>query len=346
MTTTVITPSDIQANRLPTMPQSTSNVNDSALGRVSEIIDIEKKGLSAIQNQLTDDVDIALDLMASCEGRVVVTGMGKSGLIGKKIAATLSSTGTPAIFLHPAEGSHGDLGTVTRSDVVLAISNSGETPEILAVLPLIKRFGLPLISMTGKPQSALAKASTAVLNIAVPEEACSLGLAPTTSTTATLAMGDALAVVLLERKGFTSDDFAMFHPAGSLGKRLLLKVEDVMASGSDVPQVTENTPFIDVLGEINAKTLGMTTVVDGFGRLIGVVTDGDIRRALTSQPNTIAITMADLMGRQPKTITSNALAVEALAMMEAHKITSLIVVEDDLPVGVIHFHALIREGIA
>lgn len=333
----------------PNIEPPQASAPESALQRVHDIIEIEKNGLTALQHQLSDDVDMALALMHNCEGRIVVTGMGKSGLIGKKIAATLSSTGSPAIFLHPAEGSHGDLGTVTRNDLVLAISNSGETPEILAVLPLVKRFGLPLIAMTGKSESTLAQSASVVLNIAVPEEACSLGLAPTSSTTATLALGDALAVVLLERKGFTSNDFAMFHPAGTLGKRLLLRVSDLMASGNELPAVQESASFVDLLGEINAKTLGMTTVVNNTGELVGLVTDGDIRRTLSEHPNTADLSAHDVMSTSPKTIAPTALAVEALALMEAHKITALVVADDDQPnqpLGVIHFHALIREGLA
>ncbi len=318
-----------------------------AIERVKYVVDVEIAGLHALQRQLTDDVDIALNAMQACTGRVVITGMGKSGLIGKKIAATLSSTGTPAIFLHPAEGSHGDLGTLTKNDVVIAISNSGETPEILAVLPLIKRFKLPLIAMTGKPESTLGKQASAVLNVAVPQEACSLGLAPTASTTATLAMGDALAVVLLERNGFTSEDFALFHPAGSLGKRLLLRVDNVMHTGEAIPTVTPHTSFIDVLSEMNAKTLGLTLVVDYDNTLTGIVTDGDIRRALSQQPDTTELQVAHIMGGAPKTITANALAVEALTLMESHKISALAVVNDaNQPVGVLHIHDLIREGIA
>ncbi len=330
----------------PSATQQTASAA-AAIERVKYVVDVEIAGLHALQRQLTDDVDTALNAMQACTGRVVITGMGKSGLIGKKIAATLSSTGTPAIFLHPAEGSHGDLGTLTKNDVVIAISNSGETPEILAVLPLIKRFNLPLIAMTGKPGSTLGKQASAVLNVAVPQEACSLGLAPTASTTATLAMGDALAVVLLERNGFTSEDFALFHPAGSLGKRLLLRVDNVMHDGDAIPTVTLQTPFVDMLSEMNAKTLGLTLVVDDNGALIGVVTDGDIRRALSTEPNTSTLTVETMMGRAPKTINADALAVEALTLMETHKISALAVVNNaNQPVGVIHIHDLIREGIA
>lgn len=332
--------------------------------RAGEIIAVEKDALNALTKQLNQDFAVAIRLMKQCQGRVVISGMGKSGLIGKKIAATLSSTGTPSIFLHPAEGTHGDLGALTQHDVVVAISNSGETPEMLNILPVVKRFEIPLIAMTGKVTSTLAKQATAVLNIAVPKEACSLGLAPTSSTTATLAMGDALAVVLLEEKGFTEEDFALFHPAGSLGKRLLLRVSDLMHTGDAIPVVQPNTCFVDVLSEMSQKMLGMTLVMDlanelhTHSPLMGVITDGDIRRYLTREGSEEGQAIQSLVaekllaspaGSPPKSIESNALAVEALRMMESNKITTLVVMDENNSqqvVGVLHLHQLIQSGIA
>jgi arabinose-5-phosphate isomerase len=274
--------------------------------------------------------------------------------VGKKIAATLASTGTPAYFLHPAEGSHGDLGLLTRDDVVLAISYSGETSEILAILPAIKRLGLPLIAMTSAPESMLARRSDVSLSIAVPEEACPMGLAPTASTTATLALGDALAVVLLEARGFTPDDFAMVHPAGSLGKRLLLTVSEVMHTGSALPIVTPETPFLEALLEMGDKKLGMTLVMsENRQTLAGVLTDGDIRRALTKPEvkthGVHHLQVEDiLITRQPKTISPDALAASALRLMETHQITALVVMSDDasgVPIGVVHLHDILKQGI-
>lgn len=327
---------------------------DRLIRRAADIIAVEKQALDAITEQLNQDFARAIALMKACTGRVVISGMGKSGLVGKKIAATLSSTGTPSIFLHPAEGTHGDLGALTHHDVVVAISNSGETPEMLNILPVVKRFGIPLIAMTGKPESTLGRQADAVLNIAVPQEACSLGLAPTSSTTATLAMGDALAVVLLEEKGFTEEDFALFHPAGSLGKRLLLRVNDVMHTGDAIPAVSPDTGFVDILSEMSQKMLGMTLVMDTQSRLWGVITDGDIRRYLSRESQgevetsgTIQdVTAQQLMSQSPKSINANALAVEALRVMESHKITTLVVTNNDLVVGVLHLHKLIQSGIA
>lgn len=316
------------------------------LARARQIIDIEIKGLEDIKAQLNQDFLKAIEIIESCQGRIIITGMGKSGLIGKKIAATLSSTGTPAYFLHPAEGSHGDLGIVMKQDVVIAISNSGETPEILNILPLVKRFDVPLIAMTGKPGSTLAQRSCAVLNVAVQEEACPLGLAPTASTTACLALGDALAVVLLERKGFTEDDFAIFHPAGSLGKRLLLKVEDVMQTGINLPIVSSDVGFLDALLEMTSKKLGMTLVVDKNGSVEGVLTDGDIRRALTQYSDVANIPLLNVITRNPKNIDPDALAVSALRLMEQHKITVLLInTPEGKPVGVVHMHDILKTGI-
>jgi arabinose-5-phosphate isomerase len=336
-----------QLSQQPSTPPRTQP-KEAVLARARGIIDIEIQALEELKTQINGDFLKAVEIIEQAKGRVIVTGMGKSGLIGKKIAATLSSTGTPAYFLHPAEGSHGDLGLLTPHDVVLAISNSGETPEILNILPLVSRFGLPLIGMTGNTSSTLAQQSQAVLNIAVSEEACPLGLAPTASTTATLALGDALAVVLLERKGFTQDDFAIFHPAGALGKRLLLKVSDLMHTGDALPIVSTDTPFLEALVEMSSKKLGMTLVVEApSGRMQGILTDGDVRRALTQWDNPKALSLPLIMTPSPKTITADALAVTALRIMEEHKITALVILNDtEQPVGVVHLHDILKTGIS
>lgn len=331
----------------PTQAPQQASPGNALLARARSIVDIEIQALEDLKTQLDDNFVRAVEIMETCTGRVIITGMGKSGLIGKKIAATLSSTGTPAYFLHPAEGSHGDLGMLMKQDVVIAISNSGETPEILGILPLVKRFGVPLIAMTGKTNSTLAKEADLTLNIAVRQEACSLGLAPTASTTATLALGDTLAVILLERRGFTEDDFAMFHPAGNLGKRLLLKVEDVMQQGEALPLVQKNTPFLDALMQVSLKKLGMAIIVDEDGQMEGILTDGDVRRALTRFSDPRSITLPEVMTRAPKQINANELAVTALRLMEEHKITVLVCCQPDgRPHGVVHMHDILKTGIS
>jgi arabinose-5-phosphate isomerase len=286
-------------------------------------------------------------MILACPGRVVITGMGKSGLICQKVAATLASTGTPALFLHPAEGIHGDLGMLMKGDVVIAVSNSGTTEEILRILPVIKRMGLPLIAMTGNPTSALARAGDVFLDISVREEACPLGLAPTASTTATLALGDALAVVLLERRGFREEDFALFHPGGALGRKLLLRVEDLMHTGRDIPMVQSGTPLKEALFEITRKRLGITGVRDEAG-LIGVFTDGDLRRSLEKGFDVLNRPIGEVMSRNPKRILSSNLAAKALQRMEEHTITSLFVFEAEQstdPIGIIHLHDLLKAGV-
>jgi arabinose-5-phosphate isomerase len=276
----------------------------------------------------------------------VVTGMGKSGHIGRKIAATLASTGTPAFFLHPGEASHGDVGMITRDDAVLALSNSGETAEILTIVPAILRLGVPLIAFTGNPASTLARAATVHLDVAVPAEACPLNLAPTASTTAALAVGDALAVVLLKARGFTEEDFARSHPAGSLGRRLLLHVSEVMRTGSDIPAVRADTPLAEGLMEMSRKRLGMTAIVDERGGVLGVFTDGDLRRALDDSVDLRATRMQQVMSRSPKTVRPGMLAAEAINLMETHSITSLIVVDgDNRIVGALNVHDLMRAGV-
>jgi len=318
------------------------------LQRAQDVLNIEAKGILSLVDRLDDDFLRAVELLQGCAGKVVVTGMGKSGHIGRKIAATLSSTGTPAFFLHPGDAVHGDLGMVMKGDVVLAVSNSGETEEILKLLPHFKLNGLKVVVMTGKPNSTLGKAGDAVIDVAVNEEACPLGLAPTASTTASLAMGDALAVVLLEKKGFKEEDFAIRHPGGILGRKLLLRVEDLMHRGDEIPLVKEGTSMKDALFEITSKRLGVTGVIDSKGMLVGVITDGDLRRGLESKgENIFHLEAKDLMTRNPKTIEADSLAAEAVVVMEQRPITSLFVLSNGSrrPIGIIHLHDLVKSGI-
>ncbi|MFM7396104.1 MAG: SIS domain-containing protein [Gammaproteobacteria bacterium] len=306
----------------------------------------EARGVAALEARLGSAFAAACRLCLDCRGRVVVTGMGKSGHIAGKIAATLASTGTPAFFMHPAEASHGDLGMITRDDVVLALSNSGETPEILALLAPIARLGVPLIALTGNAGSTLAREARAHLDVGVAEEACPLNLAPTASTTATLAMGDALAVALLESRGFTTEDFARSHPGGSLGRRLLLRVSDVMRSGDAVPRVGPDTSMADGLLEMSRKGLGMTVVVDEAGRALGVYTDGDLRRSLDRRIDVHAARMREVMTTPCKHIGEHELAAEAVHLMETHRITSLPVVNAaGVLVGALNVHDLLRSGV-
>ena len=315
--------------------------------RAKEVLRIEAMGINALGERLDDNFLRAVDLLYGCQGKVVITGMGKSGIICRKIAATLASTGTPSFFLHAGEGIHGDLGMVMRGDVIVAVSNSGETEEILQLLPHFKVNGLKLIVMTGKLDSTLAKAGDVVLDVGVKEEACPLGLTPTASTTAALAMGDALAVVLLEKKEFKEQDFALRHPGGILGRKLILKVKDLMKQGEEIPLVREETPMKEALFEITSKRLGVTGVVDGEGRLVGVITDGDLRRGLEKQRDIFSLKAAELMTRRPKAIAADTLAAEALAVMEQFPITSLFVLDQQgqKPIGVIHLHDIIKAGV-
>ena len=308
-------------------------------------IKLEAEAVSELTDRIDTNFEQACRLILQCQGRVIVTGMGKSGHIGRKIAATLASTGTPAFFVHPGEASHGDLGMITRTDVVIAISSSGSTNEVVTLLPLIKRLGIPLISMTGNRESPLAKAADAWLDINVGKEACPLDLAPTTSTTVTLVMGDALAIALLEAKGFTAEDFAFSHPGGALGRKLLLKVEDVMHSGESLPRVGEQTALRHALLEMTEKGFGMTTVVNDNDELLGVFTDGDLRRALDNAVDINTATVAQVMTRNCKTISKDILAAEALGIMESTKITALVVEDHQHPVGVLHMHDILRAGI-
>ncbi len=310
------------------------------------VIQDEAKAILALAVQINAQFVHACRLMLACKGRVVVIGMGKSGHIAGKIAATLASTGTPAFFVHPGEASHGDLGMITHQDVVLALSNSGETGEILTILPIIKRLGVPLIAMTGNPTSTLAKFATAHINVAVEHEACPLGLAPTSSTTAALVMGDALAVSLLETKGFTRDDFALSHPGGSLGKRLLLQVSDVMHSGADVPMVLDDALVSSALLEMTNKKLGMTAVVDIEKRVVGIFTDGDLRRMLEKNLNVHTTYIDQVMTRACAVINADILAAEAMQIMEKKKINALLVVDNQQNLqGALNMHDLVRAGI-
>jgi arabinose-5-phosphate isomerase len=319
----------------------------SASRRIAErVLRMEAEAVLALIPRLDDRFDRAVALLFQCRGRVIVTGMGKSGLIGRKIAATLASTGTPAYFLHPAEGVHGDLGMVARGDVVLALSNSGETDELLAILPPLKRLGVPIVLLTGNPASTLARQSDVVLDVAVAEEACPMNLAPTSSTTAALAMGDALAMALLERRQLRPEDFAALHPRGHLGWRTLFRVADLMHTGDEVPVVHADTPMRDVIEEMTRKRLGMTTVVDDEGRLVGVITDGDLRRAHLRPEPIVTLRAGQVATRAPKTVDGAELAVTALQLMERFLITSLIIVDAERrPVGVIHMHDILRAKI-
>jgi arabinose-5-phosphate isomerase len=312
------------------------------------VLRIEAEAILALIERLDDNFNRAVEMILACPGRVVVTGMGKSGLICQKIASTMASTGTPTLFLHPAEGIHGDLGMLMKGDVVIAVSNSGATEEILRILPIIKRMGLPLITMSGNASSPLAKAGDAFLDISIREEACPLGLAPTASTTATLAMGDALAVSLLERRGFKEEDFALFHPGGALGKRLLLRVEDLMHAGRDIPLVHFSTPLKEALFEITSKKLGVTGVIDDRQQLTGVFSDGDLRRSIEKGLDALHRPIHELMSRNPKRILHSDLAAKALQVMELHSITSLFVFDGEegrIPIGIVHLHDLLKAGV-
>jgi len=310
------------------------------------VVDIEAAATQALHQRIDASFQRACEIILACKGRVIVTGMGKSGHIGNKIAATLASTGTPSFFVHPGEASHGDLGMIKGEDVVIAISNSGKTDEVLSILPVIKRKGAPLISMTGVPTSPLATQADVNLDVSVQEEACPLGLAPTASTTATLVMGDALAVALLEARGFTADDFALSHPGGSLGRRLLLLVESIMRTSKDIPLVNASATVSEALLEMSGKGLGMTGIVDDSGTLVGVFTDGDLRRGLDHGLDIKTGLIRDAMTKNPKTVHAHILAVEALNLMDQKKITALMVVDNDnKPVGALNMHDLLRAGV-
>lgn len=332
-------------NPSPTPPASRSLLDATALiASAQTVIDTEARAIMALRGRIGTDFLRACQLMFDCNGRVVVSGMGKSGHVARKIAATMASTGTPAFFVHPGEASHGDLGMITRKDVVLALSNSGETDELLMIVPQIKRQGIALVAMTGNRESSLARLADVHLDTSVPAEACPLGLAPTSSTTAALVMGDALAIALLEARGFTNEDFARSHPAGSLGRQLLLKISDVMHTGDQIPCVRTDASMSEALVEMTRKGLGMTAIVDGQGRLAGVFTDGDLRRAVDDDDIDLRSTaVTRLMTAQPKTISADRLAVEAAQLMEAHKIHALLVVDAGQHlVGALNIHDLLR----
>ena len=316
------------------------------LALAAGVLDMESRAVDQLKSRLDDSFAAACHLCLNTEGRVVVTGMGKSGHIGGKIAATLASTGTPSFFMHPAEASHGDLGMITASDTLLAVSYSGETEEVITILPLVKRMGAKLISMTGKPGSTLANAANVHLDVSVSKEACPLDLAPTASTTATLAMGDALAVALLESRGFTEEDFALSHPSGSLGKRLLLRVDDVMHTGDKVPSVGGEVSLSEGLVEMSQKGLGMTAIVDDKGRLLGIFTDGDLRRALDEVDNVHETKMSAVMHPDCITVRPDTMAAAAVHVLEENKITALLVEDENrVLVGALNIHDLFRAGV-
>ena len=312
------------------------------------VLRIEAEALGALVDRINDTFIEAIEIIYSCKGRVVVTGMGKSGIIGKKLTATLASTGTPALFLNPAEGIHGDIGMVTRGDVVIAISNSGDTDEIITLLPILKRMGISIISITGNPASLLARSSDINIDVSVKKEACSMGIVPTASTTAALAMGDAIAVTLLDRRGFCKEDFALFHPGGMLGRRLLLTVDDLTHKGDAIPSVNIETLMKDAILEISTKRLGITAVTNNDSRLQGVITDGDLRRGLEKWGEDLfSLRAGDVMTHRPKTITGNVLAAKAVSIMEKYAITVLVVVDSKNNIeGIIHLHDLLKAGIA
>ncbi|ENR5390616.1 MULTISPECIES: arabinose-5-phosphate isomerase KdsD [Providencia] len=320
-----------------------SNFDFQKVGK--EVLHIEHKGLKNLEQYINTDFDRACQLIFNCEGKVVVMGMGKSGHIGRKIAATLASTGTPSFFVHPGEASHGDLGMITHNDVVLAISNSGESGEILALLPVLKRIKVPLICMTNNPESNMGKYADVHLCIKVPQEACPLGLAPTTSTTATLVMGDALAIALLTARGFTANDFALSHPGGALGRKLLLLVRDLMNTGDEIPHIPKSASLREALVEITRKKLGMTVICDDDMNIEGIFTDGDLRRIFDMGIDLNNAKIADLMTPGGIRVSPTMLAVEALNLMQSRHVTSLLVANDNKLVGVLHMHDLLQAGV-
>ena len=326
----------------------TLELNQNSLEELAKsVLDIEANSILKLKDRINDNMKIAVDTIIKSSGRVIVTGMGKSGHIGRKIAATLSSTGTPAYFLHPAESTHGDSGIITRQDVVIALSNSGETTELLNLLPLIKRFEVPLIAFVGKTTSTLANRADIIFDVSVEKEACPLGKAPTASTTAALAMGDALAICLLKQRGFSAEDFLLFHPSGSLGKGVLYTVGDLMIKGEELPLASEDMKFTDVVRIITEKKLGCIILTDNLGKMTGVLTDGDIRRVIMKHIEIKDLIAKDVMTHNPKTVSEKALAVKALALMEKHSITSVAVCDENkIPIGIIHIHNLLKAGVA
>ena len=319
------------------------------LENAKDVFRKEADAILSLIDRLNDDFIKAVSILQSCTGKVIVTGIGKSGIVSQKLASTLSCSGTPAFFLHPAEGVHGDCGMIAKEDVVIAVSNSGETDEVIKLLPLIKRMGIKLIVLTGKPDAVLSRSADVVLDVSVKEEACPLGLVPTSSTTAAVAMGDALALTLLERRGFNEEDFAVLHPGGTLGRKLLMRVEDLMHVKEAMPLVSEQDPMKVALIEMTSKRLGVTGVVNASGELMGIITDGDLRRGLEREGNLLALTARDVMTLRPKTIEKDALAATALQKMEHYSITSLFVIPETglkKPEGIVHLHDILRAGIA
>jgi arabinose-5-phosphate isomerase len=327
--------------------QKNPDVHSSVLDIAKKVLKTEAEAVHALIERLNSDFEKAVDILFASKGRVVVSGMGKSGLVGKKIAATLASTGTPAFFLHPAEASHGDLGMVTERDVIIAISNSGETDELTGLIPFLKRFGIKLISMTGNPGSSLSKASDVTLDVSVLEEACPMGIVPTASTTAAMAMGDAIAIALLVKRGLNEKDFAFFHPSGTIGKRLFITVKDLMHTGDRLPVVSADTPMSRAVIEMSSKRLGHTIVIDKDKRITGVITDGDVRRGLEKwRKKFFEMTAEKIMTKKPKTISGEDLAAKALSIMEGRSITALIIPDAaGRPVGIIHLHDILKQGI-
>ncbi|HAM53654.1 MAG TPA: D-arabinose 5-phosphate isomerase [Nitrospiraceae bacterium] len=320
---------------------------DDILHIAAKVLKTEAEAILALTEKLNSNFERAAEIIYKSLGRVVVSGMGKSGLVGKKIAATLASTGTPSFFLHPAEAGHGDLGMVTADDVIIAISNSGETEELIGLIPFLKRFNVSLISMTGNPRSTLSKAADVNLDVSVREEACTLGIVPTASTTAAMAMGDALAVALLIKRGFCEEDFALFHPGGSLGKKFFIKVKDLMLTGDALPVVLPDVSMIKAVMEISSKRLGITIVADADNQIAGIITDGDLRRGIEKWDKAFfEMKAGEVMTKKPKTIGEDELAAKALSVMEQHAITSLLVPDGDgRPKGIIHLHDILKKGI-
>jgi arabinose-5-phosphate isomerase len=319
---------------------------DTSIERGKEVLRIEAEALRSLESKIDENFAAAVDLILNSTGRVIVTGMGKSGLVARKIVSTMNSTGTAAIFLHPSDAVHGDLGMVRAEDVVICLSKSGDTEEIRELMPMFRRIGVKVISMVGNVSSHLARESDIVLDTTVKEEACPHDLAPTASTTATLALGDALAIALLDKRGFTKEEFAMFHPGGNLGKRLLLRVEEMMVAGENVPVVRGEVPLSDAIVEMTSKRLGATCIVDSAGKLQGIITDGDLRRLLQRTKDVTNVTAAEAMTKNPKTIRKGLLAATALEEMESYNITQLVVVDDKHhPVGMLHLHDLVKAGL-
>ncbi|MDZ7330608.1 MAG: KpsF/GutQ family sugar-phosphate isomerase [candidate division KSB1 bacterium] len=328
------------------MPESNNKIALQTISIGKEVIRKEAQAIFDLEQKINSEFAQAVELLAQCKGRVIISGMGKSGIIGRKIAATLTSTGTAAMFLHPAEGMHGDLGAVHKDDVVICISKSGNTSELFQIFPVLKRIGVPIISIVGNRRSRIAERSDIVLDASVKEEACPFNLAPTSSTTAALVIGDALAVALLKRRNFTAEQFAMFHPGGSLGKKLSIKIDDVMFTGDRIPKVTEDLPLEKVIFEITSKRFGSTCVVDQQDRLIGIITDGDIRRLVEKTKDIWDLKASQIMTRNPKTVKLGTLAAEALKLMTDFSIMQVIIVDDNNhPRGIVHIHDLLEAGI-